>query len=47
MKTKIKAAWIIAYDGQEHRYLKNGEIVFEGQEIIWEHYRFVNGFRIH
>ena len=34
-KIKIKASWIIAYDGHEHRYLKDGEIVYQGQDIIY------------
>jgi 5-methylthioadenosine/S-adenosylhomocysteine deaminase len=34
-KTKIRASYIIAFDGKGHRYLKDGELVFEGQDIIY------------
>ena len=31
--TAIRASHIIAYDGQEHRYLRGGLIVYEGNTI--------------
>jgi cytosine/adenosine deaminase-related metal-dependent hydrolase len=34
-KTKIKASYIIAFDGTRHRYLRDGELVFQGQDIIY------------
>lgn len=34
-KTKIKASYIIAFDGTRHRYLRDGELVYEGQDIIY------------
>ncbi len=34
-KTMIKASYIIAFDGQKHRYLRDGELVFEGSDIIY------------
>ena len=34
-KTRIKATHIIAYDGEKHRYLKDGEVVFQGDEILF------------
>jgi cytosine/adenosine deaminase-related metal-dependent hydrolase len=34
-KTKIKNGFIIAFDGAKHRYLKKGELVFQGQDIIF------------
>jgi cytosine/adenosine deaminase-related metal-dependent hydrolase len=33
-RTKIKASHIIAYDGAQHRYLKDGVVVYEGDTII-------------
>ena len=34
-KTRIRASHIVAFDGQEHRYLKDGEVVFEGDTIVY------------
>jgi cytosine/adenosine deaminase-related metal-dependent hydrolase len=34
-KTLIKGSFIIAFDGQKHRYLTEGELVYEGKEIIF------------
>ena len=34
-KTKIKASYIIAFDGNKHRYLRDGELVYEGQNIVY------------
>jgi 5-methylthioadenosine/S-adenosylhomocysteine deaminase len=33
-RTMIKATHIIAFDGQRHRYLKDGVVVYEGDTII-------------
>lgn len=33
-RTMIKASHIIAFDGQRHRYLKDGVVVYEGDSII-------------
>jgi cytosine/adenosine deaminase-related metal-dependent hydrolase len=33
--TKIKASFIIAFDGEKHRYLKDGELAFQGNRIIY------------
>ncbi len=33
--TKIIASHIIAFDGDEHRYLRDGELVYRGNEIIF------------
>lgn len=33
-KTVIKQAdWVVAFDGSQHRYIKNGDVVFEGDVI--------------
>jgi 5-methylthioadenosine/S-adenosylhomocysteine deaminase len=39
-KTLIRARWIIAHDGRRHRILKEGELVWEGSEILYvgKHY---------
>ena len=34
-KTLIKGGWIIAFDGRSHRLLREGEVVFQGNEIIY------------
>jgi 5-methylthioadenosine/S-adenosylhomocysteine deaminase len=33
--TKIIASHIIAFDGEEHRYLRDGELVYQGNEIAF------------
>jgi 5-methylthioadenosine/S-adenosylhomocysteine deaminase len=33
--TCIKASFIIAFDGKEHRYLKDGELVYQGAHILF------------
>ena len=33
--TRIKATYIIAFDGKRHRYLLNGELVYQGEDIIY------------
>lgn len=34
-KTKIKGGYIIAFDGARHRYLREGELVYEGDTIAY------------
>ena len=34
-KTLIKASFIIAFDGSKHRYLHDGELVYEGDSILY------------
>ena len=34
-KTLIRPSYIIAFDGSKHRYLRDGEIVYQGQDIIY------------
>lgn len=34
-KTKIIASHILAFDGAEHRYLRDGELVYQGNEIVF------------
>jgi len=34
-KVRIKASYIIAFDGTRHRYVKDGELVYQGQDIIY------------
>jgi len=34
-KTKIKASCLIAFDGQTHRYLCDGELVYQGDTILY------------
>jgi cytosine/adenosine deaminase-related metal-dependent hydrolase len=34
-KTLIKASFIIAFDGKKHRYLLDGELVYEGDTILF------------
>lgn len=33
--TALAARWIVAHDGRGHRLLENGEIVFEGSDILY------------
>jgi len=33
--TRIKASYIIAFDGERHRYLLNEELVYQGEDIIY------------
>ena len=34
-KTAVRASHIIAYDGQGHRHLKDGVVVYEGNTIVY------------
>ena len=34
-KTKLKASFIVAFDGSKHRYLKDGELVYQGENILY------------
>ncbi len=34
-KTLIKASYIIAFDGTGHRYLRDGELVYQDEEIVF------------
>jgi 5-methylthioadenosine/S-adenosylhomocysteine deaminase len=34
-RTMIKATWIVAYDGHQHRLLKDGVVVYEGNNIVY------------
>jgi len=34
-KICIRASYIVAYDGYRHRYIKNGELVFQDENIIF------------
>ena len=34
-KIRIKASYIIAFDGTQHRYLREGELVYQGEDIIF------------
>jgi len=34
-KTRIKSSYIVAFDGHQHRFLRDGELVFEGDTIIY------------
>jgi 5-methylthioadenosine/S-adenosylhomocysteine deaminase len=34
-KTLIRASYIIAFDGTRHRYLRDGEIVYQDQDIVY------------
>ena len=33
--TLVKASYIIAFDGEEHGYLKDGELAFENDSIVY------------
>lgn len=35
MKTRLKAKWIIGFDGKRHVYLHDAELVYEGDSIIY------------
>ena len=34
-KTRIRAPYIIAFEGGEHRYLRDGELVFQGGDVVY------------
>ena len=34
-KTRVQASHIIAFDGQKHRFLIDGELVYEDREIVY------------
>jgi cytosine/adenosine deaminase-related metal-dependent hydrolase len=34
-KTLIKASFIIAFDGTQHKYILDGELVYEGDSILY------------
>ena len=33
-KTLIRGGWIVGFDGEEHRILKDGVVVYEGDTIL-------------
>ncbi len=35
MRTKIKGSYVVAFDGQTHKLLKDGEVVFEDDRIVY------------
>lgn len=35
MATLIRAGWVIAFDGTRHRAIPNGEVAFEGSQILY------------
>ncbi|EHM13326.1 MULTISPECIES: chlorohydrolase family protein [Jonquetella] len=35
MKTRIKARYVIGFDGHGHRIIENGQVVYEGQNILY------------
>src|SRR6478735_11753743 len=35
MRTLVRGRWVIASDGQSHHILENGEVVYEGNRIIF------------
>jgi len=42
-KTLIKASYIIAFDGTKHRYLLDGELVYEGDSILYVGKKYEGG----
>src|SRR5205809_6500983 len=42
-RTLIKASHVIAFDGKQHRYLKDGVVVYEGDTITFVGKRFEGG----
>jgi 5-methylthioadenosine/S-adenosylhomocysteine deaminase len=40
-KTKIRASFVIAFDGSKHRYLKDGELVYQGRDILYVGRKYV------
>ena len=40
MITKIKAAYVVGFDGVGHEIITNGEVVYENDTILydWKHY---------
>ncbi len=40
MRTLLTAEWLCAFDGQGHVYLPHGEVVFEGDSIIYTGFAF-------
>ena len=34
MRTLIRGSWVARYDGQEHRLIKDGVVVYEDDRII-------------
>ncbi|MFQ5874807.1 MAG: chlorohydrolase family protein [Dehalococcoidia bacterium] len=35
MKTLIKGGYVVGFDGQEHKVIRDGEVVFEGSRIVY------------
>nr|WP_316047140.1 hypothetical protein [Planococcus glaciei] len=35
MKTKLKSSYVVGYDGRDHVLLKEAEVVYEGESIIY------------
>ena len=35
MKTKIKGRYVIGFDGKDHEIIENGEVVYEGDTILY------------
>src|SRR5439155_23157790 len=42
-RTLIKASHVIAFDGKQHRYLKDGVVMYEGDTITFVGKRFEGG----
>lgn len=40
MKTKLKAQYIVGFDGRKHVYLRDAELVYEGDSILYVGKRF-------
>lgn len=34
-RTRIRARWVVASDGDDHHLLENGEVIFEGNRIVF------------
>ena len=35
MITLIKGSWVVGYDGEKHRIITDGEVVFEDDRVIY------------
>ena len=43
MKTKVTGAFVIGFDGTDHVIYPNGEVVYEGNQIIFVGHHYPQG----
>ncbi len=44
MRTLVQGGWVVGFDGQHHELLRDGQVVYEDDRIIYVGYRFEGSF---